>query len=362
MIDFPLLRNILAVVAVFAAVRAASAQQPQAPASETTQPQPFAAGLSLGVGNVSFHPTAQSAPAVEPYTGVGVTLWGAWRFADRFGISLDATIVDRRGGDITAGSLLLGGQYWIAPTVWLKGLAGWGVLNADDPARLPEDDDGAAFGAAAGVRMATFRRSGIDIDAQLRFTQSQVSDVRARTVAAQLGVSKRFGVSAFATSTSAPQAAPTRNNGRNLLGFDVLGRGGLVGIAYERELSTRIGIGVGGGLGWDIILESAPGFVPVSISWSPLGETHRLYTSGGIALVHVSENLRDYFVNFEPRIGWSAYSIGGVGYEHRLRDNDGFWRLVLNTWYQPSGIPGGLLDMQDSGFALVPSYSIVWRF
>lgn len=353
----------LSVVTIFGAATAARAQDaPASRAGTDDERKPLVAGLSLGAATVSFRPTTATAPPAKSYTGVGVTLWGTWRFADRFGVAVDTNVVDRSGVQYTQGTILIGLQYWATKRIWVKGGAGWGVLNSTSP-QIPVDDYGPALGAAVGAEITTWRRFGIDVDGAVRFTRTRVRGVGATSLAAQLGFSKRFAVST--TTTAARPAAhepPKRKTGRNVFGFEIAGRSGLAGLVYERELGARVGIGVGAGPGWDIILENGPGLIPLYASWSPAGDTHRFYTGAGVAFAHVSSSLRDYFVNFKPRIGWSVYRTGTVGYEHRLKNNEGFWRLGLNVWYQPFGVPGGLLNMQDSGFAFVPAFSMVWRF
>jgi len=164
-------------------------------------------------------------------------------------------------------------------------------------------------------------------------------------------------------TTAGARRAPavTSSPKRNLLALDVLARSGLVGVAYERDLSTRVGIGIGGGTGWDVIEEQGvSGLIPLYVSWSPVGRTHRLYVAAGFALVHVPASYRNYAVGWEPRIGWSAYGTGGIGYEHRGPNK--VWRLTLNVWYQPSGIPGGYLNARERGIFVMPALSIAKRF
>ncbi|HJU42963.1 MAG TPA: hypothetical protein VJ691_09110 [Vicinamibacterales bacterium] len=158
---------------------------------------------------------------------------------------------------------------------------------------------------------------------------------------------------------NAAQAQTTRT--RHFFGIDVFGRGGVLGLSYEVDLTPRLGVGAGAGMGWGITVEGTPGIFPIYLSWTPLGDTHRLYLGGGVGLAHVSSRWRGYFVDAEPRIGWSAYRVASIGYERRRRDQ-WLWRVTMNLWHQPSGIPGGLLQVDESGWVPAPAFTVGARF
>jgi hypothetical protein len=81
----------------------------------------------------------------------------------------------------------------------------------------------------------------------------------------------------------------------NLIAGEFCGRSLLLGAGYEHFLTNRVGLGVGfgfypaldfGGIG---DCEQALTF-PICLSLVPIGETHSLYLSCGVAYMHVGEH------------------------------------------------------------------------
>lgn len=145
---------------------------------------------------------------------------------------------------------------------------------------------------------------------------------------------------------------------RNILGFEILGRSGLAGIAYERQLTERFGAGIGGGSGWDIVDQEASGLVPIYVTLAPVGNRHRVFVGAGVALVHVSRDIQAF--GWVPRIGWSTYRTVTVGYEHH--GDTGVWRVTLGAWHQQTGVPGGVLNVREGGFFFMPGFFKGFRF
>jgi hypothetical protein len=159
-----------------------------------------------------------------------------------------------------------------------------------------------------------------------------------------------------ATQVVQDAAKPAR---KNLIALDVLGRGGLFGVTYERNVAPRVGVGVGIGSGFSLE-ENDPGLIPLYLSWTPVGTKHRVAIGAGMALAHVPASYRDYAVGWQPRIGWSAYPTVGVGYEYR--GDSTVWRFSIDVWNQPLGVPGGYLTPRESGLFTLAGFLVGKRF
>ena len=111
----------------------------------------------------------------------------------------------------------------------------------------------------------------------------------------------------------------------NLVGGELGGRGGIVSIHYERYLSNRLGVGIGG-MSWG----EEGGVIPVYISTVPAGDSHALYLSAGMTLMWDSSG----------GSGWPAVSVG-----YQFQSQGGFFlRLSVNTfglWPMPGVAFGG---------------------
>jgi hypothetical protein len=139
------------------------------------------------------------------------------------------------------------------------------------------------------------------------------------------------------------QAQSSQSVPRNLLGGELLGRGGLYSINYERLLTNRIGAGggisllslSGGGL-FSASGSTTTVILPTYVSWTPVGRTHSPYLSGGFTLL--TSRTREFFLgNTESNVG--AFGTLTAGYQYRSEsgivirpfvshisiDEDNFW-------------------------------------
>jgi hypothetical protein len=144
----------------------------------------------------------------------------------------------------------------------------------------------------------------------------------------------------FSTRLQAQSSPP-----RNLLGVELLGRGGLYSFNYERMLTERIGAGggisvltVSGGGIFSPSRRTTTVILPAYISWTPVGRTHSPYLSGGLTLL--PRKTREFFLrNTEYSLG--TFGTLTAGYQYRSEggivirpfvsriliedDRDGWW-------------------------------------
>lgn len=117
------------------------------------------------------------------------------------------------------------------------------------------------------------------------------------------------------------QAQSSPSVPRNLLGVELLGRGGLYSFNYERQLTSRIGAGAGvsvlslSGAGLFSPSRSVTTVIlPTYVSWTPVGRTHSPYLSGGFTLL--TSRTREFFLgNTESTVG--AFGTLTAGYQYR---------------------------------------------
>lgn len=354
-------RLFLITLALGASVSNVSAQTAPVQARPVTHVELWkglAAGFSFGAGTLSFDPgTRKGLPSARQGGGAG-GVWGTWRFLPQWAISGDVNVVGPLDQGTTPSLVIIAAQYWATPRFWLKGGAGWSSIDTFDAKLNRETVGGSAFSVAVGADL--LQAGNIIVDAQLRFARSRFGDASARTVSAQFGFAWRLTGSTMTPVVPAEPAQIVEGPEEKNVAAIGVGLGGLLGVAYERNLASRLGIGIGLGSSWDIVDEQASGLIPVYVSTTPIGRKHRLYAGGGVAFVHVPASVRDYAVGWEPRIGWSTYPNVSVGYEYRGVET--VWRVTYGVWHQPSGIPGGALNVRESGFFTAPGFLIAKRF
>src|SRR6185503_5022288 len=90
-----------------------------------------------------------------------------------------------------------------------------------------------------------------------------------RIVSAMILIASLSNVGALAQGQEQP----------NLFGIELLGRGLLYSANYERYVTPRIGLGVGGA--YCSIDGNRVTIVPVYASWTPVGDRHSLYLAAG---------------------------------------------------------------------------------
>jgi len=119
----------------------------------------------------------------------------------------------------------------------------------------------------------------------------------------------------FSTQLQA-QAVP-----RNLMGGELLGRGVLYSINYERLLTNRIGVGGGiavlsvSGAGLFAPSSRSTGLIlPTYVSWTPVGRTHSPYLAAGVTL---SASTADEFLLGNRRYDSFAFGTLTAGYQYR---------------------------------------------
>lgn len=130
---------------------------------------------------------------------------------------------------------------------------------------------------------------------------------------------------------------------RNLFGVELIGRGIIYSVNYERLLTDRIG--AGGGI--SVLSVSGAGIfgpshrsrtliVPAYLSWTPVGRAHSPYLAAGVTL---SATTADEFLLGNTRVNSGAFGTFTVGYQYRsqrgivirpnvsqiLIDGDNFW-------------------------------------
>jgi hypothetical protein len=98
----------------------------------------------------------------------------------------------------------------------------------------------------------------------------------------------------------------------NLVGVELLGRGLIYSVNYERNLTQRTGLGVG--VAYWSIDKAHITIVPLFASWNPIGDRHSLYLAAGTTLVNGREN-SFWFDNSES--GFVAAATSSVGYQYR---------------------------------------------
>jgi hypothetical protein len=286
-------------------------------------------------------------------------VWATWRFLPKWAVSGDVNVVGPLDQGTTPSVVVIAAQYWATPRFWLKSGGGWSYLDTIDAKFNRQTVRGSAISAAVGADL--LQVGNLVVDTQLRFAHSSFGDAGARTISTQFGLSWRLAGAKIAPAVPTAALAPVvdESERKNVAAIGV-GLGGLLAVAYERNLAPRLGVGIGLGSGWDIIDETGSGLIPVYVSATPIGRKHRLYAGGGVALVHVSASVRDYAVGWEPRVGWSTYPNFSAGYEHR--GDSTVWRVTYGVWHQKSGIPGGLLNVRESGIFTAPGFFVAKRF
>ena len=114
-----------------------------------------------------------------------------------------------------------------------------------------------------------------------------------------------------------------RPRAANAVYAELFGKGILYGVFYERLITNRFGVSVGFSH-WtmDTFLFTGPvdlTFVPVFLTWYPVGEKHHLYFDAGVDIV--AGDFRGGFLSDESRAATSAAGVIGTGYCYR--DTDG---------------------------------------
>ena len=119
---------------------------------------------------------------------------------------------------------------------------------------------------------------------------------------------------AFASTTHA-QDQPRSD--ANQFGIELGGQSLLAGFTYERSVTERLGLGFGLG---SVLLAAT---YPLYVSWTPVGDRHRLYLGAGVTVIDGG--------GFERPIETARMMT--VGYQHRSKS--GF--IVRPTVSFPSG-------------------------
>ena len=108
---------------------------------------------------------------------------------------------------------------------------------------------------------------------------------------------------------------------RNLFGIELLGRGALYSVNYERLLTDRIGAGggiavlrVSGAQIFGASQRTTTLVMPTYVSWTPVGRTHSPYLSAGVTL---SLSHTDEYLLGNKRFGSGAFGTLTAGYQYR---------------------------------------------
>ncbi len=116
-------------------------------------------------------------------------------------------------------------------------------------------------------------------------------------------------VSFLAVSTA--EAQSVRRSQPNVAGVELLGRGLIYSVNYERYVRERVGVGVGIAILGSTGASSGAAIVPIYLSLNPVGDTHSLYIGTGVTVGIV-----------ESGASAGAFGTATVGYQYR--SGDGF--------------------------------------
>ena len=143
-------------------------------------------------------------------------------------------------------------------------------------------------------------------------------------------------------TTTMAAAAGVREDHPNLIGGELMGRGFLLTVNYERFLNNNFGLG--GGL---MAIGMSGGQAMIMPLYASLvtGDEHSLYLAAGAALVGGGGNFKDY------ESTWIMQ--GSVGYQFQSRG--GFFVRPLFTFNQATSGSGG-------GFLIWPGLTIGGSF
>ena len=164
----------------------------------------------------------------------------------------------------------------------------------------------------------------------------------ARTLAALTWPVLLFSLALGLAGPAIAAAAGVREEHPNLVGGELLGRGFVLTLNYERYLSNNFGLG-GGVMGFGTS-EGAVGIMPLYASFVP-GDVHSLYLSAGGALLGGGGAVHDY------ESTWIMQ--GSIGYQFQSRN--GFVIRPLFTFNQATQGSGG-------GFLVWPGLTIGGSF
>jgi hypothetical protein len=162
-----------------------------------------------------------------------------------------------------------------------------------------------------------------------------------------------FGIVVLLSLPALDAAAQTDSGDRpNLIGFELLGRGGLYSLNYERSVTPRVGFGMGfatlGPSGFFKRIESNRVTVPMYVSWHPLGEAHALYLASGITLL-MSKKAES--PSGAQSTGYDIQPIGTVTFGRKFRFRRGVLFRPSMTRAFVRGSPDGFLTGFTIGFA-----------
>jgi hypothetical protein len=123
------------------------------------------------------------------------------------------------------------------------------------------------------------------------------------------------------SSLDAQFAQQERRTAHNSVYGEILGKGVLYGLFYERLLTDRLGAGIGfstWGLDFGFVDMESVTLVPVYLSWYPLGDQDRLYLDGGVDFASANVSVRIF--GGASAEGTGTIGFAGLGYCHNSRD------------------------------------------
>lgn len=123
--------------------------------------------------------------------------------------------------------------------------------------------------------------------------------------------------------------------GNNFVGLELLGRGVLYSLNYDRALDSRLSLGVGfSAYQFNLLgINFTTALVPFYANYYLGGPVHRAFFTGGLNLLYVQAEIFDaYYLdphsarneydateNFAEARGTTIHPSAGVGYEYRAR-------------------------------------------
>jgi hypothetical protein len=157
-------------------------------------------GFSLGLGGMKVDENKVTCPSCD-YNPIGVEgdFHIGGMLSDRLGLMLELqgnaqTVDDSYYGSTTLsqGTAMVAAQYWLTPTIWLKGGLGWAHLAYEYDDYYYQDtysdpvDDGAALMAGAGIEL--YSADNMAIDLQARFITAGYDGINSKVAALTAGV------------------------------------------------------------------------------------------------------------------------------------------------------------------------------
>ncbi|GEM_PF-2845607 len=150
-----------------------------------------------------------------------------------------------------------------------------------------------------------------------------------------IGLAKSNRVTSSADAQMSTEYKPRSVYGRNFMGIEVLGRGVLYSLNYDRAITPKLSVGTGlSYYQFNILgIKIDMALVPIYANYYLGGDRHRAFVTGSATIAYAKAEIRDaYFWNdYTPSSenelsyniarseGMALYPSAGIGYEFRAR-------------------------------------------